>query len=1146
MRRLSIITMFLMATLAVPSGSAAQEGQFYFVGKTVISDGPVAGATHVYLRWDTLEGDLPADVQRIRLERNGEQLGEWLVGAVMTPAEINSIYQEVDQQQLKLETITRLNELASDSGTPFSAASFAQTLYQLINPQLQDSYNPLWAFLGSRTDINVARARYRAWIDTAPAVADGSSVVEYELLAVAADDSTARLGRLLIDPAAQQFALPASQFEQIRVSDWRCDLPDTAKDHYTVMLDWAAAGGVRASDRVAAQAYVSGYDLYRTTENLDPADTEPPVRDIAALAASAAFDDRGRPVIDGLEKVNVSLLIDSGAPSTDPEWLLARARLVEAGVAIPDVPAERIPRQGKWIEARDQLSRSGLRPGDRRGYYLVPRDFTGDYGPTVSTVVTVPLMTRPPAPWNLRSFADQTSQALGLRRNALTFTWDEVNVDNYVKLYQHSRQFCNESEARSTGILEYVPLGGDCGIDTRRAVRLDVRDYRIYRFENFDIAGRFKDSDGDGVEDSFEAPDFDGNGRIDPFERSAGLQCDSSVYPPGSEQNYLVYANNTGSVDLQRPSLQDPSAPGIARMHDTVPAGNKDTVYWYRIVSEASSPLPLGRLSHMSAPQRGLFPDREPPDPPTVSVMKPGQEPEGCNIELETVNDGTWSFAEQILEDESQRISVSCTGYDNSHLVDALRDKDSKDCINIANACQGRIVTLDFPASASTGDVACSAPVPFNGLNQFCSAGIVNVVPKLVDTLVPAEAGDLVAGGVQGNAAPPPPDEGGSYCVTVFETIDGTSSRIGSTCDPGGLDFQARAGLFCGYAVTTDQNNNISSTVQFPCTVTPEHPKTPSPPQILSFNVTASEAQFSIRLPAERVAIALARLDHESDVGGSESAMESIPVIDNVSSDAIDVTMPVSALQGDQDRFCLKVMSVGGDDGNGNAPSSDWSAQKCFVRTPNGEDTPTFLPWPKVQGATEGAPLTASLVTDHKSVMPFLGLSMVVSPEIVADGSDLSHCWVEPRGATEFDNYGCWDGGLAKTHALLDPELRFILYRQQRQIGDVVSQRDWIQVSPLIDYVHFDSEVVQNGDRNLLLHTLNDPYFKVGLGYLGAGGSPDPQSLTVWFVDQYPFMETRDAAGNEPFEWRYQAVYFDRQHRPVSYRVSDWFSRGAP
>tara|TARA_R110002096_G_scaffold161007_2_gene327345 strand:- start:14670 stop:18110 length:3441 start_codon:yes stop_codon:yes gene_type:complete len=1146
MRRLSLLSIILLATLIAPCGAMAQEGQFYFVGKSVISDGPVAGATHVYLRWDTLEGDLAADVQSIRLLRNGEQLGQWPVSAVMTAAQINAIYQEVDQQQLKLETITRLNELASDSGNPFSAASFAQSLHQRINPALLDSYNPLWAFLGSRTDINIARARYRAWIDTTPVVADGRSVVEYELLAVAADASTARLGYLEIDPNQQQFALPATQFEQIRVSDWRCDLPDTAKDHYTVMLDWSATGAARVSDRVAAQAYVSGYDLYRTTENLDPAEADAPVRNIAALAAAAPIDDRGRPLIDGLEKVNVSLVIDSGAPSTDPEWLQARARLVEAGISVPTIPAERIPRQGKWVEAQDQLARAGLRPGDRRAYYLVPRDFAGDYGPTVATVVTVPLMTRPPAPWNLRSFADQTSAQLDLRSNALTFTWDEVNVDNYVKMYGHSRQFCNESQARNTGILEYVPIGGKCGIDPHRAIRLDVRDYRIYRFENFDIAGRFKDSDGDGVEDSFETPDFDGNGKTDAFERSAGLQCDSSTYPPDTEQNYLVYPSADDSVDLQRPSLQDSSAPDFARMHDTVPAGNRDTVYWYRIVSEANSPLPVGRLSHMSAPQRGLFPDRELPDPPTVSLMKPGQKPQGCNIELGTVDDGSWSFAEQILEDESQRISVSCTGYDAAHLVEALRNKDSKDCINIANACQNRIVTLDFPPSAATGDVACSAPVPFNALNQFCSAGSVNVVPQLVDTLVPAAAGDLVAGGARGNASPPPPDERGSYCVSVFETIDGTSSRIGSTCDAGGLDFRARAGLFCGYAVATDQNNNISTTVQFPCTVTPEHPKTPSPPQILSFDVTSSEAQFSIRLPAERIAIALARLDHEPASGEPTSAMESIPVIDNVTSDAINVTMPVTALQGEQDRFCLKVMSVGGDDGTGNAPSSDWSAEKCFVRTPAGEDTPTYLTWPRVQGATEGAPLIASLVTDHKSLQPFLSLNMAVLPEIVGDGSELSHCWVEARAATEFDAFGCWDGGLAKFHAALDPELRFILYRQQRLVGDVISTRDWIQVSPLIDYVHLDSEVIPNGDSSLLMHTLNDPYFKVGLGYMGAGGSQDPQSLTVWFVDQYPFLQARDAAGNEPFEWRYQAVYFDRQHRPVSYRVSDWFSGSAP
>jgi hypothetical protein len=48
-------------------------------------------------------------------------------------------------------------------------------------------------------------------------------------------------------------------------------------------------------------------------------------------------------------------------------------------------------------------------------------------------------------------------------------------------------------------------------------------------------------------------------------------------------------------------------------------------------------------------------------------------------------------------------------------------------------------------------------------------------------------------------------------------------------------------------------------------------------------------------------------------------------------------------------------------------------------------------------------------------------------------------------------------------------------------------------------------------------------------------------SLAVWFVDQYPFLIAADLAGAEFYEWRYQTVYFDADHRPVKWRASDWF-----
>ena len=1138
MRRSDRLFLALLAGLCLSAAVPAAEDQFYFVAKTVTSAGPVPGATHVYLRWDATEGRLPDDVLAFRLLRNGEAVGpDWPRDAVRTPAQIEVLYRGADHLRRKLETITRLNEIASEAGESFNPGQFAQTLHDLIDPaNAAGRYNPLWAFVGSRTDFNVARARYRAWIDTDPVPAGGAGLVEYELLGVNGAD-TVRLGYVEIDPTAQQQVLGAANLRQVRVSDWNCDLPENSQDHYTVMLDWDAAGGANAADRTAAQAYIAGFDLYRTTENLAPTDVTAPARDIAALAAAATVDPRGRPELDGLEKVNVSLIIDAGPSAADPEWLEARQYHVERlgrPDELPPIPDANVPIDPKWVEARDQLMRAGLKPGDRRGYYLVPRDFTGNYGPTTGAVVEVPLMTRPPAPWNLRTFADATG---GLE--AWTITWDEVDLDNYIDMYRGTRLFCNTVEAAVTGVLEYVPIGGNCATDPRNAVRLDVRDYRIYRFENFDIAGRFKDSDGDGVEDDFETPDLDGNGRYDAFERSAGMQCNPLQQPAGAK-NYLVYANGGGSVSLGRPRLLNPNAEPIARMFDTVPAGNKDTVFWYRVVSEANTPVPFGRLSHMSAPQRGLFPDREPPDPPVVTVTKPEPRPSGCAVE--TTPDVPWGFSEELSEDEKgETFTVSCGGQDFSVTEPQVRSPNTDQCGQIATACAGQQVSIDFPATGNTGGQACQVDVPYDVDNQFCQAGNVRLVPDFVETDVAVTPGELVPGGPKVTVTPP---GSGNVCIAVFEDIDGTATRIGSTCDPGGLTFTPRPGLFCGYAIATDENNNISATVQFPCTITPEHPKTPSPPQVLTLDVDDALARFTFRLPAEQVAMATARLRHEPADGPGSAVVEVFPVIDNAPGESIAGSLPVDALAGTRDRFCLSMMALGRDDGTGNAPNSEWGNERCFTRTATGEDLPVYLPWPDVPRAEQGAALDAALDTETLQFIPLLRIELGASADLLQDGSQIGDCWIQapeppPAFRQVFYPYRCFNDGLVRFQSFVEPELRFMLYRQQRVGGGPAS--DWVQVSPMIDYVHFDRQEVDLGldSGPVTVWTLNDPFIKAVVP-----DDKDPTVLRVWFVDQYPFQLAGDLALTQRFEWRYQAVYFDAQHRPVRWRMSDWFGGG--
>jgi len=1166
------LALLLPAVLLLAATVAeARQSQLYFLGRTVINDDVATPRTEVYLRWDVLEGQLPPDVERFRIRRNGVDIGPDLPAtAVRSVDEIAVFYAEPGWQRMKLETITRLSELAAERGDPFSANRFASELHARISSSAPA--DRFWSLLASKTDFNIARARNRAWIDTAPVGAGADNEATYELFAVNASDTEVKVGEVRIDLDEPQQPLGATDFRQILLTARDCTVPEASKDHYTVMLDWTSPGADVISDRVAAQTYLAGFDLYRTTENLGPAVTVAPARDIAALTASAGYDSRGRFEMQGLEKVNVTLLLDPGKPAVDEDWQAAKRLLLDQGFDLDGIGPDEPPVDPKWIEARDRLMRAGLKPGDRRAYYLVPRDFTGNYGPTAATVVQVPLMTRPPAPWNIRTFADRTTAALTGEPRTLALTWDEIELETYIESKQGTRLFCNATEARSTGILEYVPIGETCENGRRRSIRLDIGDYRVYRFENFDVAGRFKDSDGDGVEDSAEMPDINGDGRYDAFERSAGTQCDPLLQPPNAP-NYLIWADGQAAgpgqprlVRADQARQFNPNALPIVRLTDQVPAGteidpdtgepidNRDKVYWYRVMSEATTPAPVGRLSYMSAPQRGIFPNRKTPPPPDVEVTKPGQRPQGCRIEADS-SQKDWSFEEDIDDGSTEkeltfRLSCATESYSESQ----VQLPDGAACREIKRTCgDAQDVTLTFQSgTANTGDVQCEVDIP-NDV-EFCQSGAVSIVPDFVEG-IPVEPGDLVPGGATVTAKVP---DGGNYCIALYENIDGSFTRVVDSCTDPEVTYTPSGGQFCGYAVVSDENNNISATVQIPCTLTPTNPKPPGPPQILVFEVDDDFARFSFRLPAEQASVALARLVYQPPLGTEERTVEGIPVIDDEPASVVSYTIPVEALQATKDRYCLSMLAVGRDDGTGDAPISDWGPERCYTRTATGEDLPAYLPWPPVPGVPQVDPKVAAFIDppdslDFGLLPPFLYIFLAGSEELASSPNGLfefDDCVTLAPGqpdpnvvpdsnlaGRDFTGYQCFTGGLAKFRRVLEEELGFVVYRQRR-IGGAAGA--WIQVSPLIDYVHFDRstrEIIKG--RFDSVWTLNDPYIEIVK-------NGDASRIDVIFVDRYPALL---GSGNFQLqgapEYRYQVVYFDDANRPEKWWISDWF-RGAP
>lgn len=1086
--------LFLLINTSAPS--FANDDQFFFIAReapigSITAEGQ--GSRAVYLRWGSIEGKLPDDVVAFRLLRNNELVGEFPVNEVMPVAELNKLYLGSAQKRRRLEVVTKLNELAAANGDEFSAASFATYLHDLINPA-SDQHNPLWSFLGSQTDFNIARARFRAWVDVTPGTINP---VEYELLAVNALGGTARLGLVRVKTGAPTVLLGATDLKQHKNSDTRCDYPEDAKDHFTVALDWKSAGegiaNLSVTDQFASKLYLSGYDLYRGDVNLDANIEKAPVRDIATLAAQVATDSRGNPKIVGLEKINTSLIIDSGS----------------------------VAGEAKFLEARDLLKRAGLKPGDRRAYYLVARDFTGNYGPTAKAVVIVPLTTRPPAPWNISTFADETSSAsLTPSPDGLLLSWNKVDLTNYMRIFKGTRKYCNATEAEQTGILEFVGVNQNCETDLHSSVRLDVSDYRVYRFTDFDVAGRFSDSDGDGVSDA--------------VERQIGSQCDASVQP----QNAVKYL--APDIDLTTIAGGDASAnnPATIRLRDEVPAGNKDTVYWYRIASVAGDPK-NERLSFLSAPQRGFFPDREPPNEPIVEVLREGDTPTGCRIESDARKE--WHFEEQFsaFGQTPYGLKLSCSGASAGGFSNADSDVGSARCQSIIAQDE---CSIGNDISLTLGGVAglnCQVSVPDD--ISFCRSGEIKIIPTY--DLESVQPGDLVS---EVTVTVRPPDD--KSCVALYENIDGAATRIASSCEDTGITYNPGAGLFCGYAVATDQNNNISTTVPFPCTLVNANPKALSAPQVLTLAVNDTDATLTFRMPAEQAAVAMVRLNHEKGNGGGTRKIESVPVVNVSSGEIVTHKVPVDALQATKDRFCLQLKAIARDTGDASL-NSPWSKQRCYTRRADGEDTVEYLPWPTVKPAAEGEALQAigGVLFSNNEIgfdiagLPedepdFIGVNLAFLIGQLGDKCYFQEIYSRIEKDNLPDELFCNDAGRAAVQSALKPQLNYLLYRQKKK-GNL--EGNWIQVSPLIEFAHFEKLPPNYKIKEKSYHwRLKDPFIK----FLKVRGR---DAYGFLHHDRYPFLTGKflgkTLTDHEPYDFRYQAVYFDKNHRPIRWRQSNWF-----
>lgn len=1038
--------------LAFAVAPVQAQDPFYFIAKPA----PNLSPGSVLLRWDLAEGgNLPADILQFRLLRDGELIAQRPASALMSPGEINALYRLPGARRHYLDTLTALKQVArNDDAVPdFQVGAFATA----VSAQL--ARDPAWALLAARRDPVIALARNRAFLDTPPPGAH-----RYELLAENAAGATRRVGLLELDTRQNTQVLPPLAFRQAVQGE--CDALEAGRDHAAVGLTWSPAGGPAVADRLATQLFTAGYWLYRSSENLSPEAALVP-RDLAAEAQGQSPGADGKLVFAGLE------------PATD---LLLSIDGDDTGAAV-------------FVETRRELERVGMRPGDRRAYYLVAQDFTGALGPTVAAMVTVGDASRPPPPWDINVYADAA-------RNEMELRWSDIGFGSYVNLFAGRNRICNAADAQRSGRLRMVGPNEVCEVGVPREVRLDVAGYRVYRFDNFQQASQFVDHDGDGVSDADERR------AIAAGNLPAGAQCDASRKPASAPVRLVA---DSAKVASQVPVVALPNAPyPVARFRDAVPAQAKGEVSWYVIHSVTGD----GRVSPPSRPIRAIFPDRALPPPPDVRVLQrdPSGRCDACELEVRDA-DVAWQFDDAVKLDS--QIEIACKlpqgrlPVTDRRPLGSIASAQGDYCQSFTQGALCEEVTLRYQSDPKPGGESCAAVVPDNV--DFCRRGAVVLVPR--DCQVREVApGDTVVGpaSIEVQGAP-------GTCVSLWQRIAGSDTRVATSCataDNNRLTQVVDNDTFCGYALAHDANNNVSPRATVGCVVARDEDFTaPPPPQPVTLSYFGDMADLRWRLPPETVAVTMVELRREAD---GRTLLQGVPKGDVATGEdeQADVLLP-AALDGSE-RWCARLRTVLPAPAGGVAAQSAWTSPICAERNA-AQPPPPYLPWPVVPPAPQGAPFAVEIVQAPGLTQRLIALGTLSN--ITDQQCTLASVPTDIKGVLDAQTL-CRVEIQPRVSGLLAEWSRFIVYRQTR--GPDGREGPYLQVSPLIDRVHWEAAVNLASGR---FAQLNDPFIKLRRPVSGT-------QRQLVFEDRYPLFQNHEV--------RYQIVILDARNRIQAWRQSPW------
>jgi len=492
----------------------AKDTQLYFIGKyarvaSISKDDTQSKA--IYLKWGMVDGNFPSEIDKVVLKRDGIKIFEFNPHSKMTKKEIKGLYKSKLQKRRLLETINNISKLDKEGCGGANLSNYATKILQCSN-------DPFWRYLASMNDFNIARINYRGFLDRS---IDNKNSFDYELIATKGA-KTIVLGRITVKKELKQIQ-KAKNFKQVLKNS--CNSLEYALDDYTIYLGWQGVGE-NEMDKFLNSFTIVGYDIFRTKENVIDKQNQKYDIDISSLASSLPYDSSGDIIFQNLQKVNETLIT---IPNNDENSTL-------------------------FLETKDKLKRAGLKPDDERYYYLVARDFTGNYSKTARVLVKVPNLLPPPAPWNIRVVEDINFTG---EKNSAELFWDNVNLNNYINYYKNSKKFCNKNNLNKKDRLRFVDNDGVCGI-SEMEVNLNLSKYNIYRFDSPKEASNF--------------------------------QYDNCKHTKNSHLIATIPANK----DL------------ITYKDESIQLGK---IYWYIVISISENNI----TSPLSAPIRAMIPDRKLP-----------------------------------------------------------------------------------------------------------------------------------------------------------------------------------------------------------------------------------------------------------------------------------------------------------------------------------------------------------------------------------------------------------------------------------------------------------------------------------------------------------------------------------------------------